>query len=252
MGYSSAQCGNSYGIMATATKAQLNSVSRQLTKKAQSWGQVAKQLSGMKGKIALSKTENITIQQAFCLLGVHTKGNKYTAQDLGLAWSERLKGGNAMHSMESLTTDNSWRCPLLCKAVPMTACIDDEEYKLYYVEDGEYKMHKVQALCRVVKAEDKQQGSDDVIVSAQIVLRGLVQSIFVDDTLKGLAESQKEAEAVCKAYVNIGKATAPNFVEVVKDAHGKWSLAESKEATVKVEVKATTKKPTKRNTKKAA
>lgn len=253
MGYSSAQCGNSYGIMANATKAQLNSVSRQLTAKAQSWGQVAKQLSGMKGKVALSKTEKITIQQAFNLLGVHTKGNKYTAQDLGLAWSERLKEGESMHSVDSFAmTDNSWRCPLLCKAVPMTAQVADGEHKLYYVEDGEYKMHKVQTLCRVVKAEDKEKGSNDVIVTAQVVLRGLVQSIFVEDTLKGLAESQKEAAKVSKAFINLGDATAPNFVEVIKSAQGVWSLAESKKAVVEVEVKTTPKKTTKRNSKKAA
>lgn len=242
MGYSSAQCGNSYGIMTNATKAQLNSVSRQLTAKAQSWGQVAKQLSGMKGKIALSKTEKVSVQQAFNLLGVHTKSNKYTAQDLGLAWSERLKEGTAMHSNECFAdTFSDWRCPLLCKAVPMTAQVEDGEYKLYYVEDGEYKLHKVQKLCRVVKAEDKRKGSDDVIVTAQVVLRGLVQSIFVEDTLKGLAESEKEAESVCKAYINTGDATAPNFVEVEKNDKGEWVLAENKTVEVTVAVKRTKK-----------
>lgn len=236
--------------MTTATKAQLNSVSRQLTAKAQSWGQVAKQLSGMKGKIALSKTENITIHQAFNLLGVHTKSNKYTAQDLGLAWSERLKEGNTMHSSEAMT-DNSWRCPLLCKAVPMTAKIGGKSYNLYYVEEGEYKMHKVETLCRVVKAEDKRKNSNDVVVSAQVVLRGLVQSIFVEDTLRGMAESRLEAECVCKAYINMGTASNPNFVEVEKK-EDVWGLAESKDTTAKVEVKVTTKKTTKRSSKKAA
>ena len=237
--------------MANATKAQLNSVSRQLAAKAQSWGQVAKQLSGMKGKVALSKTKSVTIHEAFNLLGVHTKSNKYTAQDLGLAWSERLKEGYTMHSMEDLHTDNSWRCPLLCKAVPMTANVGGSECKLYYVENGEYKMHKVETLCRVVKAEDKRKGSNDVVVTAQVVLRGLVQSIFVDDTLKGMAESQKAADEICKAYVDLGDATEPNFVEVVKDERGVWSLAESKKVEVEVKVETTEKKTNKRNKKTA-
>lgn len=251
MEYSSAQCGNFYEIMMTATKAQLNSVSSQLTKKAQSWGQVAKQLSGMRGKIALSKTKEITVHEAFILLGVNTKQNKYTAQDLGLAWSVRLKEVGSVYNTERPDIDTSWRCPLLSKAIPMTATINDNEYKLYYVENGEYKMHKVQTLCRVVKAEDKQKNSNDIAVTAQIVLRGLVQSIFVDETLKELADSEKAAAKVCKAFVNLGSTTAPHFVEVVKDKQGKWSLAESKNVEVKVEVKAPVKQTNKRNKKTA-
>lgn len=235
------------------SKSQISSVSRQIVAKAQSWGQVAKQLSGMKGKIALSKTEKISVHEAFVLLGVHTKTNKYTAQDLGMAWSARLKEGGAMHSNEEMAaTFSGWQCPLLCKAVPMVAEIGGAEFKLYYVEGGEYKQCRVQKLCRVVKAEDKRKGSDDVIVTAQVVLRGLVQSIYVNDTLNGMAESQKEAEAVCEAYVNKGDATEPVWAKVAKDAKGVWSFVEEEKAVeVKVEV-APAKKTTKRGTKKAA
>lgn len=234
--------------MTNVTKAQVNSVARQLTNKAMSWGQVAKQLSGMTGKIELSKTEKITIKEAFCLLGVHTKGNKYTAQDLNMAWSERLKEGECQHGKDILNiTDNSWRCPLISKAVALTANVGGKSYKLYYKDGNEYKTHKVQELCRVVKYEDKEKGSNDVVVSAQIVLKGLVQSIYVDNTIEEYKASKAEAAKVCEAYINAGTVTAPNFVKVAKASNGVWSVVAS--AEVVVEVASTLKKTNKRNKK---
>lgn len=197
----------------------MNSVARQLTAKAQSWGQVAKQLSGMGGKIALSKTEKISVHQAFIRLGVHTKSNKYTAQDLGLAWSERLKEGKAQHTPTS-GCDNSWRCPLIAKAVPFKVVVNEDEYTLYDLAEEEYKAVKVQTLCRVVSNADKEKGSGDVTVTAQVVLRGLVQSIFVDDTLKSIEESKAAAESRVGGYINIGEKDAPNYVAVQKTSKG--------------------------------
>lgn len=222
--------------MTNVTKKQLNSVSRQLTAKAQSWGQIAKQLSGMNGKIELTKGKKISVHDAFIMLGVHTKNNKYSAADLNMAWSERLKESKPQHTTTSFNTDTTWTCPLLCKAVPMTAKVGENEYKLYKFEKSEYKMHKVQTLCRVVKAEDKRKNSDDIIVSAQVVLKGLVQSIFVDDTLKGMTESQNEANALNAAYINVGSSTVPKFVQIAKGNDGNWSIVTEKAVNVKVKV----------------
>ena len=227
--------------MKNLTKAQATSVSRQLTAKAQSWGQVAKQLSGMTGKIKVGK-ENISIHEAFIRLGVHTKANKYTAQDLALAWSERLKEGEAMHTKKA-DLDNSWRCPLMVKSVPLTCELGDDVYKLYAMTDKGYKVIRKQILSRVVKAEDKTENTD-TIVSAQVVLKGLVQSMFVDQTLSELAENEKEISKVSEAYIEVSEG---QYERVIKDVHGMWTKA----VDVVVEVEET-KKPSKRGAKKAA
>lgn len=225
----------------TTSKSQLKSVSRQLSMKAQSWGQVAKQLSGMKGKVALSKKESITIHEAFIRLGVHTKSNQYSAQDLGLAWSERLKEGEAQHTA-TFGCDNSWRCPLLSKAVSFNIEVCGGSYKLHEFADGDYKPVKVQELCRVVKAEDKQKGSNDVIVTAQVVLRGLVQSIFVEDTLKELAESKAKAQSLTEGFIDLGDGDEHAWVAVNKTAKGAWVLNGTETAEEQPKAKAKTAK----------
>ena len=229
--------------MKNMTKSQATSVSRQLTAKAQSWGQVAKQLSGMTGKIKVGK-DSISIHEAFIRLGVHTKANKYTAQDLGMAWSERLKEGQAMHTQKA-DLDNSWRCPLFVKSVPLTAKLGDEVFKLYELTDKGYKVIRKQILSRVVKAEDKENNTD-TIVTAQVVLKGLVQSMFVEQTLTELSENEAEISAISEAFIEVEEG---KYERVVKDVHGAWSKASAK-VEVKVVVKET-KKTTKR-TRKAA
>jgi hypothetical protein len=224
--------------MTKATKAQVNSVVRQLAAKAQSWGQVAKQLSGIKGQIELNKNEKITIAQAFNLLGVHVKNNRYTAQDLALAWSERLKEGHAQHTANTMLTDNYWRCPLIAKNVPYYIQFDGKQYILYR-DDKEFVAHKYMQLCRVVKAEDKRKGSTDVCVTAQVVLRGLAQSICVDDTLAKMQESVKNVESLTIGWINLGTASNENWVQVQK-TRGTWKRV--KDITVKIKVKKNTKK----------
>lgn len=203
------------------TKSQATSVSRQLTAKAQSWGQVAKQLSGMKGKVAVGK-ETMTIHEAFIRLGVHTKANKYTANDLALAWSERLKEGKAMHSAKQ-GLDNSWRCPLIVKSVPMTANVGGESYKLYELTDKGYKPIRKQILSRVVKAEDKEDKTDTV-VSANVVLKGLVQSMFAEQTLSELHANEADMMLLTEAYIEVEEG---KYERVTKNvAKDEWSIAE--------------------------
>ena len=221
--------------MKNMTKSQATSVSRQLTAKAQSWGQVAKQLSGMIGKIKVGK-DSISIHEAFIRLGVQTKANKYTAQDLAMAWSERLKEGQAMHTQKA-DLDNSWRCPLFVKSVPLTAELGDEVFKLYALTDKGYKVIRKQILSRVVKAEDKDNNTD-TIVSAQVVLKGLVQSMFVEQTLAELSENETEVSAISEAYIEVEEG---KYERVIKDVHGMWTKAVDVVVEVK-EVKKTTKR----------
>lgn len=226
-----------FGMKKNMTKSQATSVSRQLASKAQSWGQVAKQLSGMKGKISLGK-ETISVHEAFIRLGVHTKANKYTAQDLAMAWSERLKEGEAMHTKKA-DLDNSWRCPLFVKSVPLTCEIGGEVFRLYSKSDNGYKSIRKQILSRVVKAEDKSEKTD-TIVSAQVVLKGLVQSIFVEETLASLTESERDVDALSEAYIEVEEG---KFEKVVKDVHGMWTKG------IEVIVTASEKKASKRTRK---
>lgn len=221
--------------MKNLTKSQATSVSRQLTAKAQSWGQVAKQLSGMTGKIKVGK-DSISVHEAFIRLGVHTKANKYTAQDLALAWSERLKEGKAMHT-EKQGLDNSWRCPLFVKSVPLTCKLGDDVFKLYALTDKGYKVIRKQILSRVVKAEDKDDNTD-TIVSAQVVLKGLVQSMFVEQILAELKENEAEMLLLNEAYIEIEEG---KYERVTKDAHGEWSKAINVVVTAK-ETKKTNKR----------
>ena len=232
--------------MKNMSKAQASKVASQLAAKAQSWGQVAKQLSGIKGKVAFGK-ENMTIHEAFVALGVHTKTNKYTANDLALAWSERLKEGKAMHT-EKQGLDNSWRCPLIVKAVPMVVEVDGEDFKLFELTDKGYKPIRKQILSRVVKAEDKEDKTDTV-VNANIVLKGLVQSMFVDETLQALHDNEADMLLLTEAYIETERGT---FERVVKNvAKDVWSIAEEVEVVVTVEEKPKSGKKSK-NSKKAA
>ena len=66
-----------------ATNNQINGVSRQLVTKAQSWGQVAKQLSGMTGKITLSKTEkNFSSSGIYYAWGAYQKQQIHSTRPL--------------------------------------------------------------------------------------------------------------------------------------------------------------------------
>lgn len=212
------------------SKAQIVSVSRQIVAKATSWGQVAKQLSGMTGKITLSQTESVSVKQAFALLGVNAKSNKYTPEHLFAAWAKELKETTPMHR-----TGNMY-CPLLSKAVNVTAFVDDTEYKLYQFVNGKYDAIKQHILCRVVKQEDKEKGSNDILVSAKVVLQGLVQSVFVTETLAKIENDKKAVANIETAFINTGNVSAPVWVQVWK-INGKWT----KEAPKKTPKKTTKK-----------
>lgn len=214
--------------MANVKKSQVNAVSRQLVAKAQSWNQVAKQLSGMSGKITLDNS-TITVHEAFKLLGVQTEKNRYTAKDFAAAWAKELMSECELHR------GNDWRAPMLCKPVAMVVDVDGKDYRLYTLTDGEYKAVRVQKLCKIVKAEDRGKNSTAVVVSVQNVLRGLTQSVFIEDTLKGLENSRKEAEKLTTGWVNTGTTTVPKWVKVEKKESIYWCKAEEKVVDVKVE-----------------
>lgn len=217
------------------TKKEVQKVARELAKKAQSFGQVCKQLSGIRGKIALTNTKSCTVKEAFALLGIKLAKNKVTPADIAAAWAEPLMEARPMHvgGDETARTFSGWRAPLISKAIPVVALIpvngEEKGFKLHVLnKDGEYEQLRQKELCRIVKAEDRRKGSTDVVVSAQTILRGLAQSVFVTDTLKDLKASKEAIAKITRAWVNTGTATAPKWAEVVKGDDGKWAFVPTK------------------------
>lgn len=194
----------------------LNKIARELNKAAQSFTQVAKQISGIRGKVTVGDV-SLSPKECFNALGMHTKGNKYTAQDIFSAWSERLKEGEATHTN---TTESEWRAPQIVKSLALTAKIEGKKYILHDVDDK--SVFKVKRLCRVCKAADKRKGSTDVIVTANVVLTGLVQSMRIDKTMSELAKSEAEAMALQKACVNVGTKELPVWQPVRRDDNLEW------------------------------
>lgn len=197
------------------TRAQINKGAKQIVKKAMSFGQVAKQLSGIQGKVEVGK-DKLSVHQLMVILGNHTKGNKYTADDIQLAWAAALKGDEQYAG---------WKTLLIVRSVPMTMIdADGSTRRLYTLTDEGYKPLRTKDLCRVVKAEDKKKDSTDVTVNANVVMQGLVQSAFINSTLKEMKKAQAKADEITKAWTNIGTSDAPVWVEVSrKDAKHAWT-----------------------------
>ena len=222
----------------TITKNVVKSVSSQLAKKASSWKQVAKQLSGLTGKIKLSATESVDIHTALKILGVCVKGASVTAHDLNNAWSEKLKAACPQFEGEDRPANSDWRCPLISK--PLTATLkvgaDNKEHKAYSydAEAKEYVPIKVNVLCRVVKGEAKTKKTD-VVVSAKIVCEGLAQSVYVEDTLAEVEATQTAWANTKRCFVNVGSASAPVWRAVEVDGGGIWhfEITAAEQAAIK-------------------
>lgn len=196
----------------------LRAGAREVAKKAASWGQVCKQISGISGKVAVGDT-TMKIKDLMAQLGVVTGKNAYKAADINAAWAEGLKEAVGMYDIDAA---NGWRTPLIVRSLPYTIHVGGKMYKAF---DKDLKSIHTRALCRVVKAEDRRKGSTDVVVSAPIVLEGLVQSVFVDDTLRKMREAQADCELTTKVWVNVGKAAAPVWKAAIKDvANDEWSF----------------------------
>lgn len=218
-----------------ATKKEVTKVANELSKKAQTFGQVCKQLSGIRGQVQLTKEKKCTVKEAFALLGVQIKKNKVTPADIAAAWADSLMEQRPMHGGgdDEARTFSGWRAPLIVKATPVVALLtvngEEKECKLHVPnKDGGYDPLRQKTLCRLVKAEDRRKGSADVIVSAQTILRGLAQSVFVTDTLNELKTSKEGITKITRAWVNTGIASAPKWAEVGKGDDGKWVFVATK------------------------
>ena len=224
--------------MIITSKKSINNGVKSMAAKAMSWNQVCKAISGIGGYVAISETEKVRPLELMQSLGVHVSKNSYKPKDIFDAWSERMKKDGKV---------------LMAHAIPYQVSVFGVDYPLYDLKDEKYVRVSMQALCPVVSAADK-AAKTDVVVNPTNILRGLQQSVFVDDTLAKIAKSEAKCASITSGYVNVSTdKKVEKWVRVEKSKDGIWTLAteEKKASNAKAAAKGAS-KGGKKNGKKAA
>lgn len=220
------------------SKKSINNGVKSMAAKAMSWNQVCKAISGIGGYVSISETEKVRPLELMQSLGVHVSKNSYKPNDIFAAWSERMKKDGKV---------------LMAHAVPYQVSVFGVDYPLYDLKDEKYVRVSMQALCPVVSAADK-AAKTDVVVNPTNILRGLQQSVFVDDTLAKIAKSEAKCASITSGYINVSTdKKVEKWVRVEKSKDGIWTLAteEKKASNAKAAAKGAS-KGGKKNGKKAA
>lgn len=201
--------------MATISKKGVQNGVKSMAKKAASWSQVCKQLSGMGGKVDLGDEGKVYPIEFMRTVGVNVKKNSYKPKDIFAAWSEQMKDGEQV---------------LMSKGVPYLVNFLGYDYQLYRKstkDENEYTGVTKKHLCPLVSAVDK--GDNTVTVNATNVLRGLQQSLYVEDTLEAIKKSELKCESLKEGYVNLSRdKKCPNWVRIEK-CNGEWQPYVSQE-----------------------
>ena len=224
--------------MIITSKKSINNGVKSMAAKAMSWNQVCKAISGIGGYVAISETEKVRPLELMQSLGVHVSKNSYKPKDIFDAWSERMKKDGKV---------------LMAHAIPYQVSVFGVDYPLYDLKDEKYVRVSMQALCPVVSAADK-AAKTDVVVNPTNILRGLQQSVFVDDTLAKIAKSEAKCASITSGYINVSTdKKVEKWVRVEKSKDGVWTLAteEKKASNAKAAAKGAS-KGGKKNGKKAA
>lgn len=224
--------------MIITSKKSINNGVKSMAAKAMSWNQVCKAISGIGGYVSISETEKVRPLELMQSLGVHVSKNSYKPKDIFDAWSERMKKDGKV---------------LMAHAVPYQVSVFGVDYPLYDLKDEKYVRVSMQALCPVVSAADK-AAKTDVVVNPTNILRGLQQSVFVDDTLAKIAKSEAKCASITSGYINVSTdKKVEKWVRVEKSKDGVWTLAteEKKASNAKAAAKGAS-KGGKKNGKKAA
>lgn len=224
--------------MIITSKKSINNGVKSMAAKAMSWNQVCKAISGIGGYVSISETEKVRPLELMQSLGVHVSKNSYKPKDIFDAWSERMKKDGKV---------------LMAHAVPYEVLVFGVVYPLYDLKDEKYVRVSMQALCPVVSAADK-AAKTDVVVNPTNILRGLQQSVFVDDTLAKIAKSEAKCASITSGYINVSTdKKVEKWVRVEKSKDGVWTLAteEKKASNAKAAAKDAS-KGGKKNGKKAA
>ena len=220
------------------SKKSINNGVKSMAAKAMSWNQVCKAISGIGGYVSISETEKVRPLELMQSLGVHVSKNSYKPKDIFDAWSERMKKDGKV---------------LMAHAIPYQVSVFGVDYPLYDLKDEKYVRVSMQALCPVVSAADK-TAKTDVVVNPTNILRGLQQSVFVDDTLAKIAKSEAKCASITSGYINVSTdKKVEKWVRVEKSKDGVWTLAteEKKASNAKAAAKGAS-KGGKKNGKKAA
>lgn len=206
-----------------------------MSAKAMSWSQVCKQLSGIGGKVEISKDEKVSPLELMQSLGVHVLKNSYKPADIFMAWSERMKKDGKV---------------CIVAATPYNVVIDGRELALYSEKDGEKIRVSQSVLTPLVSATDKSDKTDKV-VNVTNILRGLQQSVFITATMERIAKSAAKCAAISMGFVNVSTdKKTEKWVAVAKNEDGTWSKVAT-EAPKAEKTKATA-RGQKKNTRKAA
>ena len=224
--------------MIITSKKSINNGVKSMAAKAMSWNQVCKAISGIGGYVSISETEKVRPLELMQSLGVHVSKNSYKPKDIFDAWSERMKKDGKV---------------LMAHAIPYQVSVFGVDYPLYDLKDEKYVRVSMQALCPVVSAADK-AAKTDVVVNPTNILRGLQQSVFVDDTLAKIAKSEAKCASITSGYINVSTdKKVEKWVRVEKSKDGVWTLAteEKKASNAKAAAKGAS-KGGKKNGKKAA
>lgn len=224
--------------MIISSKKSINNGVKSMAAKAMSWNQVCKAISGIGGYVSISETEKVRPLELMQSLGVHVSKNSYKPKDIFDAWSERMKKDGKV---------------LMAHAVPYQVSVFGVDYPLYDLKDEKYVRVSMQALCPVVSATDK-AAKTDVVVNPTNILRGLQQSVFVDDTLAKIAKSEAKCASITSGYINVSTdKKVEKWVRVEKSKDGVWTLAteEKKASNAKAAAKGAS-KGGKKNGKKTA
>ena len=203
--------------MIISSKKSINNGVKSMAAKAMSWNQVCKAISGIGGYVSISETEKVRPLELMQSLGVQVSKNSYKPKDIFDAWSERMKKDGKV---------------LMAHAVPYQVSVFGVDYPLYDLKGEKYVRVSMQALCPVVSATDKTDKTD-VVVNPTNILRGLQQSVFVDDTFAKIAKSEAKCASITSGYINVSTdKKVDTWVRVEKSKEGIWAIAtEEKKAS---------------------
>lgn len=231
--------------MIITSKKSINNGVKSMAAKAMSWNQVCKAISGIGGYVAISDKEKVRPLELMQSLGVHVAKNSYKPKDIFKAWSGRMMKDGQVY---------------MAHGVPYMVNFMGYEYPLYQQKvEGKYTRVSVQTLCPVVSATDKKKFDNAVVVNQTNILRGLQQSVFVEDTFAKIDKSEKACAAIKEGYVNVSTdKKVEQWAHVVKDADGTWTMFVEEQPKQEVatgakkEAKKSARKSTRKSSKKAA
>lgn len=223
--------------METFNKKQVNKGTKSMAKKAASWSQVCKQLSGMGGYIEIGEGEKVRPLELMRGLGVDVAKNSYKPCDIFKAWSPRMMEGKQV---------------LISHGVPYCIDVMGYTYRLCVPskkEEGKYVGVSVKRLCPLVSADDKD--TNTVTVNAANVLKGLQQSLYLEDTFAAIKKSEDSCAAMCEGYINLtrDKKSPAQYIHVSKDEDGVWTFEPEKAEPTRAKKVAKSAKSAKKATK---